>query len=109
MSPRHVLLYGSSLLLSGVGAGLDRSADLRVSRVTGWDQASQSLAERVPDVIIFDLPNSDDSRLFQLLVDNPHVLMIALDTECNRAVLVSGRKAESLTVDQITEIIGGPR
>ena len=59
----------------------------------------------VPDVLIFDLANSNESHILPLLLKNPGLLLIGLDTESNQAVLVSGKEAQSLTLNQIREII----
>ena len=105
MSGRTVLLYGRSLLLSGVAASLEQSSNLRILRATIWSEASRLLAEQLPDVLIFDLTNASESHILPLLLTKPGLLLIGLDTECNRAVLVGGREARSLTVNQIVEMV----
>jgi len=105
MSSRTVLLYGQSLLLSGVAASLAECPGLQVARAATWAEAGQRLAEGVPDVLIFDLTNSNESHILPLLLKNPGLLLIGLDPECNRAVLLSGQQARSLTLNQIREIV----
>ena len=107
MNSRTVLLYGQSLLLSGVAASLAEYPGLQVARAATWAEAGQRLAEGVPDVLIFDLTNGSESHILPLLLKNPGLLLIGLDTECNRAVLVSGQEAQSLTLNQIREIVEG--
>jgi len=104
---RTVLLYGQSLLLSGVAASLGQTPGLRVSHAATWAEAIPLLAPpaRIPDVLIFDLTNSNESHVLPLLLKNPRILMIGLDAECNQAVLVSGQPARSLTLNQITELV----
>jgi len=55
----------------------------------------------------FDLIDDCESHILPLLLKNPGLLMIGLDTESNQAVLVSGHKAQSLTLNQIRDIIEG--
>ncbi len=105
MSLRTVLLYGRSLLLSGVAASLEQCPALRVTRVATWAQARRLIAGGLPDVLILDMANARDSHVLSLLLTNPALLMIGLDPDRNRAVLVSGREAQSLTVNQILEIV----
>jgi hypothetical protein len=105
MNGRTVLLYGRSLLLSGLAAGLEQSPDLRTQRAATWGEASRLLAEQPPDALIFDLTNANESHILPLLLARPGLLLIGLDTECNQAVLVSGHEARSLTVNQIVEIV----
>ena len=107
MNGRTVLLYGRSLLLSGVAASLDQCPDLRMIQAAAWTEANRLLAEHTPDVLIFDLTNANESHILPLLLTNAGLLMIGLDAECNQAVLVSGQKAELLTLSEIREIAEG--
>jgi hypothetical protein len=106
MNSRTVLLYGQSLLLSGVAASLAECPGLQVARAATWAEAGRLLAPpaRMPDALIFDLTDARESHILPLLLKNPRLLMIGLDVECNQAVLVSGQEARSLTLDQIREI-----
>jgi DNA-binding NarL/FixJ family response regulator len=63
MNGRTVLLYGRSLLLSGVAASLEQCPDLHIMRAGAWTEASRLLAEHTPDVLIFDLTNSIVSQI----------------------------------------------
>ena len=105
MIARTVLLYGRSLLLSGVAAGLEECPGLEVVRAATWPDACRLLAERQPEVVIFDRADDCATQLLPLLLKSPHLVMVGLDGECNQAVLVSGREARSLTLQQIQEIV----
>ena len=108
MDTRSVLLYGQSMLLSLVAASLEQCPELRIARAATWAEAGQRLAPPagVPDVLIFDLTDAGESHILPLLLKNPHLLLIGLDTECNQAVLLSGQGTQSLTLDRIREIVG---
>ena len=115
MTSRNVLFYGRSLLLSLMAEGLSQSPDLHVVRAGTWAKARRALAEHTPDVLVFDLHNSCESHILPLLLKNPNLLLIGLDTEHNQAVLLSGHEAHSLTLNQFEQIIrraaplpGGP-
>jgi len=105
MNGRTVLLYGRSLLLSGVAAGLEQFRGLRTMRATTWSEAGRLLADQPPDVLIFDLTSSNESHILPLLLTNPGLLLIGLDTEHNQAVLVSGQNAGPLTLNRIRQIL----
>ena len=107
MITRSVLLYGGSLLLSGVAAGLESCPGLRVMQAATWAEIGPLLVERIPDVLIFDLGDACESHILPLLFRNPHLLLVGLDVEYNQAVLVSGQEAHSLTLNRIKEIIEG--
>lgn len=103
---RQVLLYGGSLLLAGVAASLERSSDLCVMQAATWEEVCRLLAKQSPDAIIFDLANASESHILPLLLKNPTLILIALDPECNQAVLLTGQGARSLTVNQIKQMVG---
>ena len=107
MNDRTVLLYGRSLLLSGVAAGLAERSQLQVKRAVTWADARRLLVERMPDVVIFHLTGNCESHILPLLLKNPELVIIGLDTERNQAVLVSGQPARSLTLAQIAAIVEG--
>ncbi len=107
MMTRAVLLYGQSLLLSGVAASLRECLGLQVAHAATWAQASRLLAQQVPDVLIFDMTNAYESHILPLLLKNPHLLLIGLDTESNQGVVLSGQGNHSFTMKQIREIVAG--
>ena len=104
MNARTVLLYGRSLLLSGVATGLVDSPNLRLLQASTWVEVTTLLSESAPDVIVFELTSANENHLLPLLFKNPQLVMVGLDVESNQAVLVSGQEARSLTVAQIREI-----
>jgi hypothetical protein len=55
--------------------------------------------------LIFDLNGDRESHILPLLLTNPELLMIGLDAECNRAVLVTGQEARSLTLNQLRAMV----
>lgn len=107
MSTRMVLLYGQSLLLSGVAASLRECPGLEVTHVMTWPEASRTLAEQVPDVLIFDMTYAYESHILPLLIKNPGIVLIGLDPEHNRAVLLGGQEARALTLERLREIVQG--
>ena len=109
MNARTVLLYGQSLLLSGVAAGLAGVPGVQVERARTWAEAGQRLLEHMPDVLIFDLTGARESHILPLLLKDPHPVMVGLDTEQNQAVLISGQATQSLTLDRIRQIAAGER
>ena len=97
------------MLLSGVAADLAEVPGLQVERARTWAEADGVLVERMPDVLIFDLTETRESHVLPLLLEDPHPAMVGLDTEHNQAVLLTGRAAQSLTLDQIRPIAAGER
>jgi hypothetical protein len=106
MNARTVLLYGRSLLLSGIAASLEQCADLRVVHAVTWEEVCRQPAEFVPDAVIFDLSDAQETRILPLWFKNPALIMLGLDPECNQAVRLTGQEARALTVSHIREMIG---
>jgi len=105
MNGRTVLLCGRSLLLSGVAASLEQHAGLRITQAATWSEAGRLTNERPPDVLIFDLTDGCEGQILSLFLTHPNLLMLGLDSESNRAVVVSGHEARSLTLNQIQHIV----
>jgi hypothetical protein len=105
MIERTVLLCGRSLLLSGVGASLEQCPGLRIAQSADWSEAGRLMSEQPPDVLIFDMTDGCEGYLLGLLLEKPTLLIVGLDPERNRAVLVSGQEAQSLTLNQIQQIV----
>ena len=105
MDVRTVILYGQSMLLSLVAVSLAKRPNLRVIQAATWMEVDSMAAECTPDVLIYGLEGASDSAIMPLLFKNPRLLLIALDVETNRAVLLTGQEARSLTLEQIQEIV----
>lgn len=93
------------MLLSLMAESLARNPDLHVVRAATWREANRSLAEHTPDVLIFDLTNSQESHILPLLLKNRNLLLIGLDPEQNQAMLLPGQEVRSLTLNQLEQIV----
>jgi len=107
MIKRAVLPCGQSLRMPLVAASPEQSPGLRVGQATTWQEASRLLAECTPDVLILDLTAICRSRVLPLLLENPHLVLIGLDTEWNQARLLSGQEALSLPLEGLRDIVYG--
>ena len=105
MGNRTILLFGNSMLLSLVANSLEQSPNLHVIHATSWSEAAVHVADCKPDVLIYDLDSSSESAILPLLYKNPHLLLIGLDVETNRAVLIAGQETSSLTLERVKEIV----
>jgi hypothetical protein len=107
MEERMVLLLGRSLLLAGVAESLGRCDGVRVAHAGTWLEAEGLLTQRIPDVLIFCLADAGEARLLQLLCQNPHLVLVGLDPEHNRGVLLAGEETSALTLQRVREIVAG--
>jgi hypothetical protein len=93
------------MLLSLVASSLMHHEDLHVVQAAAWEEIGVLSAVCTPDVLIFDLSAAYENHILTLLFKNPGLLLIGLDVETNRAVLLSGKEARSLTLERMKEIV----
>jgi len=105
MPKKRIFLYGQSMLLSFVANNLAQCPNLSVTHESEWDGIMSQVATGTPDVLIYDPDSSSESAILPLLYENPNLLLIGLDVEANRAVLIAGKETTSLTLERIRQII----
>jgi hypothetical protein len=105
MDDRRIFLFGQSMLLSLVANSLAQNKSMHVVQPDTWEEVEKLKTECFPDVLIYDLTGSSESAILSLLFKYPHLLLIQLDKETNRAILLAGKEARSLTLEQVKEII----
>jgi hypothetical protein len=52
---RRILLYGNSVILGSIGAGLRRSSGFEVATITTPPGDPHALDAAMPDIVLFDL------------------------------------------------------
>jgi hypothetical protein len=105
MKPRTVIFYGQSMLLSLVASSLANNENLCVVEAAEWEQVKALTDENFADVLIYDCESAFNNQILPLLFTNPRILLIGLDVENNRAVLLSGKESSSLTMEQVRDIV----
>jgi DNA-binding NarL/FixJ family response regulator len=100
---QRVIVYGNTVVLAGIEARMRFDPN---TEVIGYEMADsqQDLAELHPDVVIFDLDETQPEFLQAQFQSQPDVLLIGIDPESHE-VLLTGQAAHSITLDQITRII----
>jgi len=93
------------MLLTLVANSLEQSPNLHVIHETSWREAAARAVDCDLDVLIYDLDSASESAILPLLFENPHLLLIGLDVETNRAVLIAGQETSSLTLERVKEIV----
>ena len=91
-----VILYGTSLLLTGLETCLQDSPGLRVVRLDGsLPDTAQRLQALKPDAIIFDRNDQsmrDLSAVVQLLQGNSNALVVGLDVNNDDLIVLSNHQ-----------------
>jgi hypothetical protein len=104
---RRILLYGSSLLMSGLAASLAGRPDLAVFQVGRADQVA-SLAPEALDVAIVDLNSDSLNPLTALLGQYPHLLVLGLDSAQQTLTLLSGSQHPAHSLDDLIHWLSAP-
>ena len=109
---KTVVLFGSSVAVSSIGASLQGCGGLRVLTVNseaaaaaaGHD-AAQRLAALRPDVVLFDLATVPSDFAIALWKAQPGTLLIGIDLLANQALVLSGRPARAHTTGDLLQVI----
>ena len=101
-----VVLYGNSLIVSGVGASLEGRPGLQLVQVDARDASAEALGDLAPDVVVFDLATARPD-VVALWRRHPHVLPIGVDLLTHRAVVFSSESERVLTTDDLLRVIEG--
>ena len=103
---RVVALYGSSLLMDIVEASLGKNQELGVVRVGG---STGSVVERLkslrPAMIIVDSSEPDAQFVLSFFKDRAGVPLLCLDSDCNKAMVLSCQHYTSLTTTDLTDLV----
>jgi hypothetical protein len=104
---RKVVLYGNSVFMAGVEAGLKSRDEIEVIHVdASLPSAAQELDALNPAVVIFDLSSPPTLR-FGLPFIREHLGLpfIGLDVTSNTVLVLSCRQYTALTVDDLAHVI----
>ena len=104
---RVVALYGSSLLMDIVETSLGTNQELGVVRVGG--SSSSIVVERLkslcPDMIVVDSSEPDAQFVLSFFKDRAGVPVLCLDSDCNKAMILSCQHYTSLTTTDLTDLV----
>jgi hypothetical protein len=103
---RRVVLYGSDLVVSTVGATLRGRVGFEMVQIDPLlPGALQTLEAARPDVILFDLAGAQPDFSIAVLRKNPGLLLIGVDLKTDKVLVMSGEESRLLTTDDLVHII----
>jgi hypothetical protein len=95
------------LLMEIVEASLGNNQELGVVRVTG--SSSSAVVERLkslcPDMIVVDSSEPDARFVISFFKDRAGVPVLCLDSDCNKAMVLSCQHYNSLTTTDLTDLV----
>ena len=111
---KTVVLFGSSLAISSVGASLQGCAGLRVLVVNSEappaaavHDVAQRLAALQPEVVLFDLATVPSDFAIALWKERPGTLLIGIDLLSSQALVLSGQSTRAHTTEDLLQVIEG--
>jgi hypothetical protein len=101
-----VALYGTSLLLSGIGASLERRTGLQpVTIDAALPGAIEKLSALQPDVVVLDLGTAPPDPVMALWKARPELVLIGVDLGADRMLILSGQPARALTTEGLIKTL----
>jgi hypothetical protein len=103
---KTIVLYGNSLVVSSIGASLEGCPDLQVLPVDATlPGADQRLSSLQPEIVVFDLAETQPELIITLWKAQTHLSLIGVDLAKNQALVLSGRPARILTLQDLLQVI----
>ncbi len=105
---RTVALYGSNLVMSIIGATLQEKPEFQVQQIQGsLPNIIDKLEVPPPDVVLFDLATAQPHFAIPLLRNHPTIMLIGIDLESNKMLVLFGEQSRLLTADDLVQVIEG--
>ncbi len=103
MNKRRIVLYGTSIIVSTVGASLQRSPQYEVVTLSPAQQSK--LETMAPDVVLFDLEGARPEAAFKLLENHPGLMLLGISPDTNLVKVWSGCQLHELSIHDLKGII----
>jgi hypothetical protein len=98
---------GRSVHMAGLAASLKAISTLAVTRVyPDLPTAHQTLANLVPDVVVFDLVDPYPDLTLALLRERPGLLLLGMDPSSDEMLVLSGHPARALNMQDVVQTLG---
>ena len=104
--PIRVILYGSSLFLSGIERSLRAEPGLEVIHLQP-DTPDECLLREVMDtsLLAFDIHEASPELMLALFKETPDLALLALDPESDRLLVLSGQVSGARTIGDLIQVI----
>ena len=103
---KKVALYGNSLVVSSIGASLNKISDLQIFLLDpAAPDPKDQLLDLQPDIILFDLASTEPSWLITLWKEQPQLLLIGVDQDKGSAMMFSSQPARLMTTEDLLQVI----
>ena len=101
-----VVVLGDTLLTEGAAISLANCSQISLICIDSnvfdiWQQ----IDTLNPDVIVFDLEIPHSPLILSLLKEKPGILLLGLDLECNRVIVLNSRQHFTQTMHDLCQIV----
>ena len=105
MDKKRVLVYGNSIILGIVRISLLEVPDLDVVSLMEPHNEAQWINSICPDVIIFDIAGPKPEGVLYLLLNDPNLLLIAINAENDQIMVWSGENGRVSSIQDLVRTI----
>jgi len=103
---RKVVLYGSDLVVSTIGANLQGRKPFQLIQIDPLlPDALHRLHASHPDVVLFDLTLAQTDFSTAVLRRNPQILLVGIDLSNDKMLVLSGEESRLLTQEDLLRMI----
>lgn len=102
---KRIVLYGNSVVVGGVGASLERTAEYEVIHVPPSLPGTSELESTAPDVVVFDVDSGHAEAVFSLLETRPELLVLGVSPEGEVVQCWSRRLCRARSIRDLTALI----
>lgn len=106
MTPKtRVAVCGGSLTMAGLAVSLEVSLDVDVVRIQTITAALAQYRDEQATVIVFDLSELSRDLALELLRERPGLLLIGVDPDSDRLLVISGHAEQAASAADLVRII----
>lgn len=102
---RRILLYGNSVILGSIGAGLRRCSQLEVTTLATPLNEAQGFDAIQPNIVLFDLEAPHTEAPFFLLKTHPALVLIGISPDTNLVRVWNSRQLRETSMQDLLELI----
>lgn len=101
----RIILFGNSLILSGIEVVLDSDPRYSVVLFTDNLNGCWQIPELKPDILVFDQNSPEAQSIPSLIGLYPDLAFIGLDIPANKAVSLRSEQFNLVTASDLTQIL----
>ncbi len=107
---KRVLLCGHSLYIAGLQSSLEAMPGIELQRVEArTDRLQERLSNWKPEVLILELDALQHYLPLAMLKEYPHLILVGLDAESDRLLVLTGQSARPLTIDELLNVVSASK